>query len=97
MSDKVPASYRNKIMHATFHGPGITFMASDGQEAKTIDPEEGNIGLSLSAGDAAEGERLFKALSDGGNVKMPLGDAFWGGKFGMFTDRFGNEWLITSP
>jgi PhnB protein len=97
MADQVSADFRNKVMHASFNAPGISFMASDGREAKTIDPEAGNISLALSATDRAEGERIFKALSDGGNVKMPLEDAFWGGKFGMFDDRFGIEWMFTTP
>jgi PhnB protein len=30
-------------------------------------------------------------------VKMPLQEAFWGGRFGMVHDRFGLEWMITTP
>lgn len=97
MGDQVSSDFRNKVMHATFTAPGITFMASDGREAKKIDPEAGNISLSLSTGDRAEGERLFKALSEGGNVKMPFDDVSWGGKFGVFDDRFGIEWMISAP
>lgn len=95
MADQVPADFRNKVMHATFKGPGFSFMASDGQPGKTIDPEAGNISLSLSTSDPAEGERVFNALAQGGNVVMPIADTFWGAKFGMLTDRFGNEWMIT--
>ncbi|MEO7038950.1 MAG: VOC family protein [Candidatus Elarobacter sp.] len=89
--------FRDKVMHSTFTGAGITFMASDGREAKKIDPDAGNISLSLAATDAAEGDRVFKALSDGGKVVHPLSEAFWGGRFGMLTDPFGNEWMIVSP
>ncbi len=89
--------FRDKVMHATFKAKGMTFMASDGDPSKAIDPEAGNISLSLSTQDAAEGARIFKTLSEGGKVKMPLDDAFWGGKFGIFDDRFGNEWMITTP
>lgn len=91
------ANFKDKVMHATFTGSGITFMASDGREAKVVDPEAGNICLSLAATEAAEGDRVFNALSEGGKVGMPLGEAFWGGRFGMLTDRFGNEWMIVSP
>jgi PhnB protein len=89
--------FKNKVMHATFTAPGITFMASDGREAKTIDPEEGNISLALSIATAADGERIFKALAEGGNIKMPLKEAFWGGKFGLIHDRFEVEWMVTTP
>ena len=97
MADQTPPEWRDKIMHATFTGPGITFMASDGREAKTIDPDAGNISLSLSITDGKQADRVFKALADGGTVTMPLEAAFWGGRFGMLVDRFGNEWMITGP
>ena len=64
-------------------------------ERRAVDPDAGNISLALSTTNAAEAERIFKALSDGGKVTMPLDDAFWGGKFGTLNDRFGNEWLVT--
>lgn len=97
MADQIPPEARNKIMHASFTAPGLTFMASDGDLTKAIDSEAGNISLALSYTDAAEGERVFKALSAGGKVKQPLDAAFWGGKFGNFDDRFGIEWMITTP
>jgi PhnB protein len=45
----------------------------------------------------AEADRAFKALAEGGNVKMPLTKTFWSPKFGMLTDRFGLGWMITVP
>ncbi len=94
MRDEVAADSGKKVMHATFHGPSIDFMASDGREVKQVDPDAGNISLGLSLSDQGEGERVFNALSQGGKVTMPLGEAFWGGKFGMLVDRFGTEWLV---
>jgi PhnB protein len=98
MAGQMPSDAGNRVMHSTFKAPGVTFMASDGRDTKPIDPEAGNISLALAATDSAEGQRVFKALSEGGNVKMPLDDAPWGdGKFGVFDDRFGVEWMVTSP
>ncbi len=97
MAAEMPKGSENKVMHASFSAPGITFMASDGMETKNVDPDAGNISLGLSAPSRFEGERLFKALAEGGKVAMPLDDAFWGGKFGMVNDRFGNQWMITAP
>lgn len=97
MKDEFPSDFRDKVMHASFTGGGVTFMAADGREAKTVNPDEGNICLALSASDAAEADRVFAALSQGGKVGMPLSDAFWGGRFGMLVDRFGTEWMITAP
>ena len=88
---------KNAIMHASFTSPGVNFFASDGREKKKIDPEEGNIAVALSATTAADGERICKALAEGGEVKMPLSEAFWGGRFANIVDKFGNEWMITAP
>ena len=87
----------NRIMHASFTAPGVSFFCSDGQGNNAIDPEEGNVCLALSTTDKSTGERVVAALSEGGNVKMPLDDAFWGGRFADVVDRFGNEWMITTP
>ena len=96
-ADKLPAEARNRVMHATFTAPGISFMASDGQETKKIDPDAGNINLCLGTQDRARGERTFNALADGGTTLQPFGEAFWGGMFGAAVDRFGIEWMITTP
>jgi PhnB protein len=97
MKDDAQMGDGNRILHASFTAPGVSFFCSDGRETKPIDPDEGNISLALSITDKATGERIVKALSEGGNVKMPLADAFWGGRFADIVDRFGNEWMITTP
>ncbi len=95
--EELSDDWRKKVMHASFSAPGVTFMASDGRNAKPVDPEAGNISLALAAPDRAASERVFKALSEGGSVQMPLNDAFWGGRFGIVHDRFGLEWMLTAP
>ena len=97
MIQDAPAGQSSKVMHASFTGAGISFLASDGRETKKIDPEAGNISLALNVSDRATGERIFKALARDGRVSMPLDDAFWGGRFGDVIDRFGIEWMITTP
>jgi PhnB protein len=97
MADHVPPDFRNKVMRATFHSLGFEFMAGDGQPGKTLDPDAGNISLSiaLSTGQEAEGQRIFDALGEGGTIGIPIGDVHWGGKFGMVTDKFATEWMIS--
>lgn len=41
-----------------------------------------------------EADRLFYALSEGGNVEMPIENQFWGDYYGSFTDKFGICWAI---
>ena len=94
MEEHVPPDQRNGVMHATFVADGIKFMASDGRPGPGPDGED-DIALSLATSDTAEGERVFAALSEGGTIDQPLEPAFWGGRFGMITDRFGVQWMVS--
>jgi len=42
----------------------------------------------------AEAERIFSALSEGGEVFMPMEDTFFASRFGQLRDRFGLNWMI---
>jgi PhnB protein len=50
--------------------------------------------LSLNAANVSEAKRLFGALSDGGQVMMPLGKTFYSPCFGMTADKFGVSWMV---
>jgi len=84
------------VHYATFTGSGISFKASDGMARKPVDPDEGNISLALTILDQTRAAEIFDALSEGGKVVTPFGDAEWGGKFGAVHDRFGNEWYVAT-
>jgi PhnB protein len=67
-------------------------MASDGcGETQSFS----GFSLSIAVGTEAEAERIFRALSEGGNVTMPLTKTFWSPKFGMLTDKFGVGWMVS--
>lgn len=53
-----------------------------------------NMHIQLQPDSRAEAERIFKALSEGGVVSMPLQDMFWGAYFGSFSDKFGINWMV---
>jgi PhnB protein len=91
MEDQVPADFKTKVMHATLLSPLGTLMASD--SCRPL-PEGSRVSISI-APTAADGARIFDELAAGGEVGMPLQDVFWGGKFGMVTDRFGIDWLVS--
>lgn len=94
LAAQTPVEFQNQIMHASFTAPGISFMAADGTPGKSIDPDAGNIALSLGGSDEVEGTRLFNALAVGGTVSVPLEKTFWGATFGILIDRFGTEWMF---
>lgn len=85
-----------KIMHIALPvGNGNVLMATDavGSMAEKI-VAGNNFSISISAESKEEADRLFNGLSEGGNITMPLADAFWGAYFGMLTDKFGIQWMI---
>lgn len=88
----VPPGAEDKVMHASFCIGDSTVMASDGQCLGKSSFQ--GFSLSISASDAAEAERLFKALGDGGQVQMPLTETFFSPRFGMVADRFGMCWMV---
>lgn len=84
-------------MHSSFTADGVALFASDGMQQKPVDPDAGNIAVAVNFDDGARAESIFAALSDGGNVQMAIGNAFWGGRFGNVVDKFGTEWIMTLP
>jgi PhnB protein len=88
----VPPGSEDKVMHMTLRIGESTLMASDGR-CTGLEKFQG-FSLSLDARDVADAERLFNALSDGGQVQMPLTPTFFSPSFGMVADRFGMSWMI---
>jgi PhnB protein len=88
----VPPESSNKVMHASFRIGASTILASDCHCAGR--PTFQGISLSLTVPNEAAAERVFAALSEGGQVQMPLGKTFFSPRFGMVADRFGVSWLV---
>lgn len=91
---KLPENEKNRLLYIELPIGNGKLMGSD------IFPSFGHqlvLGnqnhISISADSKEEADRLFVALSEGGEVEMPLGEAFFG-YFGSFKDRFGVGWLI---
>ena len=87
---------RNLVMHVSL--PilgGHSLMGSDVPESMGSKIKHGNaFYIMLHPESRAEADRLFDALSEGGEIEMPMQDVFWGDYFGSFTDRFGVKWMI---
>ncbi|HEY6280286.1 MAG TPA: VOC family protein [Burkholderiales bacterium] len=88
----VPPGSENKVMHASFRIGDTTVMASDGRCLGR--PSFQGFSLSLTASNETEADRLFAALSEDGQVQMPLTKTFFSPRFGMVADRFGVSWMI---
>ena len=82
----------DKVMHASLKIGDSEVMLSDG--GCRGDSEFRGFSLALSPKDAAEADRLFAALAEGGQVQMPLAATFFSPRFGMVADRFGVNWMV---
>ncbi len=82
----------DKIMHAGLRIGENTVLASDGHcnGGQTFQ----GFSLALNVSNVADAERFFTALSDGGQVHMPLTKTFFSPGFAMLSDRFGVRWMI---
>jgi len=93
----IPAEYGDKIMHVSLPISKETMlMGSDvGGEWCPKVIKGNNFGVSISTDSRAEADRLFSGLSAGGKVTMPMEKTFWGSYFGMFTDKFDINWMVS--
>lgn len=85
-----------KIMHMELPiGQGTSLMGSDTPAAfENIRPGT-NFHISLRVDSPEEADRMFSGLSAGGKILMPMAQAFWGSYFGMLTDKYDVQWMIS--
>jgi PhnB protein len=90
-----PESEGNKIMHVSLPiGQGTVLMGSDRQGEMGKGTIGDNFSIVIGPESKEEATRIFNGLSAGGKVTMSLEDTFWGAYFGMFTDKFGIQWMV---
>jgi PhnB protein len=84
-------------MHVELPLPsGHILMGTDAPESMGFHVIFGNnVHINLQFETRKETEKLFSALSTGGNVTMELQDMFWGEYFGSCIDKFGVQWMFT--
>jgi len=91
--ETIAPEHHNRIMHCMLAVGDRTLMVSDGMPDKPA-PVTGHVSIALDFADLAGMEKAFDGLAAGGTVTMPIGDAFWGAKFGMLTDAYGVHWMF---
>ena len=97
MPGDVPDEHKERVMHVSLRVDGFTLMASDTLPGQSPAVVPGNtVTLALYSKDLEEGKRYFQELSEGGTVLHPFDSAFWGGHFGMLTDRYGMHWSVSA-
>jgi PhnB protein len=88
----VPEDQADLIMHAALMPEGQLLMGSD-------DPTDGfgpvrGMQVNYSVDDAADAQKVFAALAEGGEITLPIGETAWSPMFGMCVDRFGTPWMV---
>ena len=86
----IPPGMEKKILHALITLGDSVLMASDGPN---VEPMRSAY-LTLAVDSDAEAERIYAALTDGGEVFMKMGETFFAHRFGQFRDKFGINWMV---
>ena len=87
---RVKPEWKDMVLHARIAVGETELMGADIPDAQPMR----SAYLSLSVTSDAEAERIFSALSDRGEVFMPLQETFFATRFGQLRDRFGINWMI---
>lgn len=94
--EKMPKQDQEKIMHASLPmGKSNMLMATDVLDSMELSVTQGNnFYIFVQTESEEETDRLFKKLSEGGKIEMPVNKTFWGAYCGMCRDQFGIQWMI---
>jgi PhnB protein len=87
-----PAGATDAVIHARMDIAGTVLIGNDvpAEHFKKMR----SVYLYLSLDSTAEAERVYKLLSEDGEVFMPLEETFFATRFAMLRDRFGVSWSI---
>lgn len=95
----LPEYKLNKIMYISLPiGKEVVLMGSDSDSSEDWCPEVtvgNNISLSVAAESKEAADRFFQNLSNEGKIIMQIGDVFWGSYYGMCTDKYGVNWMVS--
>jgi PhnB protein len=86
----VKPDWKDAVLHARLSVGGTELLGADIPSAQPMR----SAYLSLSVESDAEAERIYSALSGGGEVFMPIQETFFATRFGQLRDRFGVNWMI---
>jgi len=90
----LPPGFENKIMHLHMKIAGNSIMATDGGGCQGEAKGFHGFSLTIALDSVPDAERVFKELSAGGQVSMPLMETFFAKTFGVFSDKFGVPWMV---
>jgi len=93
---KLKEEEMERVMHISLPIGKTILMGSDtGGEWASSFKQGNNFSVSINTDEKEEADRLFNELAVDGIVMMPMENTFWGSYFGMFTDKFGIQWMVS--
>jgi PhnB protein len=90
--ERIPAGMEKAVLHARILLGDTVLIASDGPPER-VEPMRSAY-LTLSVDSSEDAERIYKALTDGGEIFMKMEETFFAERFAMLRDRFGANWMI---
>lgn len=90
---EIPEDAKERVMHVALPVGNDLLMGSDIFPGQPFVQGNNNY-VSIFSESKEEADRLFGALSEGGEVEMPMEEQFWGDYFGSLKDRFGIHWMV---
>ena len=86
----IPADWQQKVLHARIRIGSMVLMGADIPNAEPM--RSAYLTLRLDA--EADAERIYRVLTDGGEIFMKLEKTPFANRFAMFRDRFGASWML---
>ncbi|WP_083189060.1 MULTISPECIES: VOC family protein [unclassified Paenibacillus] len=85
---------KDKVLHAVFSLKGQVFMCIDNLDKQHRHEFTPAISLFVTCDSEEEIDRVFRELSEEGQVLMPLEASSWSAKFAWVQDKFGVSWQL---
>ena len=93
--EDMPETEKNGIMHIALPFGSNVLMGTDVPKSMEQVTFGSNMSISISADSREDADKFFNGLAAGGKVTMPMDDMFWGDYYGMLTDKFNVQWMIS--
>ncbi len=91
----VQEAEKGRVMHVSLPVGSSVLMGSDKTTGSGPPLVVGNnFSISIEGRSREHCDEVFARLSEGGSVHMPLQETFWGAYYGLWTDRFGINWMV---
>lgn len=89
------AEESEKILHMAYPVGNSVLMGMDMPKGRGTVNMGNNFMVTLDTSSEDETTQAFNGLAEGGFVMMPVAHQPWGAFFGMLTDKFGIQWMLS--